>query len=45
MSDELTEAEQIAGFVRWARANAIPTDTMSDAELFEYACRYIKAAG
>ena len=44
MSDK-TESELIAGFVKWARANAIPTDTMTDAELYEYVCRYQKAAG
>jgi len=45
MSDEMTESEQIAGFVKWAQANGIPTDALTDAKLFEYVCRYIKAAG
>ena len=44
MSNEI-ESELIAGFVKWAQANAIPTDTMTDAELYEYICRYQKAAG
>ena len=42
---EVTESELIAGFVKWARANAISTETMTDEELFEYTCRYLKAAG
>ena len=45
MSDEMTESEQMAGFVKWARANAIDTDILTDDEIFEYVCRYIKAAG
>ena len=44
MSD-MTESELIAGFVKWARANAIPMDMMTDAELFDYVCRYLTAAG
>ena len=45
MSDELTESELIAGFVKWANVNAIPTDSLSYEEIEEYICRYLKAAG
>ena len=45
MSDEPTESELIAGFVKWAQVNAIPTDALSYEEIEEYICRYLKAAG
>ena len=45
MMSEMTESELIAGFVKWAQANAIPTDTLTDDEMYEYVCRYIRAAG
>lgn len=45
MSDEVTESTLIAGFIQWARANAIQTDVLTDDEIYEYVCRYLKAAG
>lgn len=45
MSEEVSESTLIAGFVKWAQANAIQTDVLTDAELYEYVCRYLRAAG
>ena len=42
---EPTKSELIAGFVKWAQANAINTSVLTDAELYEYVCRYMMAAG
>ena len=45
MSDETTESELIAGYIKWAQVNAIPTGALSYDEIYEYICRYLKAAG
>ena len=45
MSDEPTESELIAGYIKWANVNAIPVDSLSYDEIYEYICRYLKAAG
>ena len=42
---EMTESELIAGFMKWVQANTIPIDTLTDDEMYEYVCRYIRAAG
>jgi len=42
---EPTEPELVAGFIRWAQVNRIPVDSLSYEEMYEYICRYMKAAG
>ena len=43
--EEPTETELIAGYIKWANANRIPMSSMSYDEIYEYICRYLKAAG
>ena len=39
------EQELIAGFLKWAQKNSISVAKYSYDELYEYICRYLKAAG
>lgn len=43
--EEVTEATLIAGFIKWAQMNRIPLYAFSYSEIYEYICRYLKAAG
>ena len=39
------EQELIVGFLQWARVNGIRVERYSYGEIYEYMCRYLKAAG
>ena len=43
--DNVSESDLIAGFVKWANVNRIPVNSLSYEEIYEYICRYLKAAG
>ena len=43
--DRQEEQELIAGFIKWAQVNGIHVSRYSYGELYEYICRYLKAAG
>ena len=45
MSDEPTESELIAGYIKWAQVNCINISSYSYEETYEYICRYLTAAG